>query len=181
MSLTAEFAGVFGLLPPSPDEIAALTSITDVPTAIADMIALPEVQSQVVPVMQMFDLATGHLPIGQTLASMVSADLTQPQLANELIASSTFADFYNGGIPVNPNSPVTTALVDAMFMVGLGHAPTAATEHGFAGMTNEQAFLAIASSAAMTETQTVGIASHLTGAIELVTGYPVGGSGPNTV
>ncbi len=145
------------------------------------MISLPEVQSQVVPVMQMFDLATGHMPIGQTLASMVSADLTQPQLANELVSSSTFANFYNGGIAVDPNAPVTSSLVDAMFLVGLGHTPTAATEHGFAGLTNEQAFLAVASSAAMTETQTVGIAAHLTGAIELVTGYPVGGSGPNTV
>jgi hypothetical protein len=34
----------------------------------------------------------------------------------------------------------------------------------------------------MTETQTVGINTHLTFAVEILTGgVPVGGSGPNTV
>ncbi len=109
----------------------------------------------------MFDLATGHNPNTTTLSSIVSSDLTQPQLASALVASSAFADLYNGGVAVDPNAPVTTSLVDAMFLNGLGHAPTAATEHGFAGLTNAQAFLAIASSDAMTETHTVGIHDYI--------------------
>jgi hypothetical protein len=131
---------------------------------------LPEVQAQVVPVVQMFDLATGHMPIGQTLSDMVSSGLTQPQLAYALVASSTFADFYNGGVAVNPNAPVTSSLVDTMFLVGLGHTPKAATEQGFAGLTNAQAFLAFDTSDTVTQTLAPNVEGCLMQVITLATG-----------
>jgi hypothetical protein len=56
-----------------------------------------------------------------------------------------------------------------MFLVGLGHTPTTTTEHGFAGLTNEQAYLAISASAAMAEIQMVGINNYLHNALAFVT------------
>jgi hypothetical protein len=168
------FTDMLGLPLPDQAELNEFVSIGDYGTVIADIIALPEVQTQVIPVLQMFDLTTGRdNPTFATLSSIDSSGLTQPQLADAFVSSSTFASFYNGGVPVDPNAPVTTSLVDSMFLIGLGHSPTTATEHGFAGLTNEQAFLAIATSAAMTETQTVGIHSYLTNALILVTGAPL--------
>jgi hypothetical protein len=166
------FTNLFGLPPPDPAVLNVFVSIGDYDTVIADIITLPQVQTQVLPVLQMFDLATGHNPTAATLSSIDSSGLTQPQLADVLVASPTFSNLYNGGTPVDPNAPVTTSLVDSMFLVGLGHMPTTATEHGFAGLTNEQAFIAIATSAAMTETQTVGINSYLTSELDLWTNAP---------
>ena len=152
-----------GLPPPQPGIINALEAISDDETAIAIIITLPDVQSQVLPVLQMFDLATGHDYLtSATLSSIVSSDLTQPQLADAFVSSPTFANLYNGGGAVDPNAPVTASLVGEMFYVGLGHTPLASTEQGFAGLTNEQAFLAIATSAAMTAAQASDIDLHLT-------------------
>ena len=182
MGITAQqideaFTNLFGLPPPDPAVLNALVSIGDYDTVIADIITLPQVQAQVLPDLQMFDLVTDHLPTAATLSSIISSGLTQQQLADAFVSSPNFAGLYNGGVAVDPHAPVTTLLVDSMFMVGLGHAPTAATEHDFAGLTNEQAFLAIATSAAMTQTQTVGINSYLTNELDLWTNAPSGRHG----
>jgi hypothetical protein len=113
-------------------------------------------------------------PTGQTLASMVSSGLTQAQLAAAIVASSTFADFYNGGVAVNPNAPVTSSLVDSMFIFGLGHAPSAATEHGFAGLTNAQAFLAFNTSDTVTQTLAPNVEGCIMEVITLATGLIMG-------
>jgi hypothetical protein len=112
------------LPPPGPAEMNALTSIPDSEAAVAAMIALPDVQAKMVPILQMFDLATGHTPTDSTLEGLVTSGLTQPEFADAFVSSSTFADAYNGGVAVNPNAPVTSSLVDAMFLIGLGHTPT---------------------------------------------------------
>src|SRR6185437_7792663 len=126
--------------------LSALESIPDSATTTADIIALPEVQTIDAPIIQMFELATGHDPIGATLASVAESALSPAELASAIVASQAFANNYNGGELVNPNAPVSAGLVDALFLNGLGHAPTAATEAGFAGLTNAQAFLEFSTS-----------------------------------
>lgn len=95
---------------------------------------------------QMFNAALGHLPTWTTLSSMVSSGLTDVQLAIAIVSSQAFADTNNGGIPVDPNGPVNSSVVDSLFQHTLGHLPTQATLEGFEGMTNEQAFYAFATS-----------------------------------
>jgi hypothetical protein len=177
MSLTAHqvdevFSGL-GLPAPGPTNVSAIESIPDNITAELAIEALPEVQTQVVPVVQMFELATGHDPLHGTLANLVGADMTLPQMADALISSQTFANLYNGGAPVNPNVAVTPSLIDAMFLNGLGHVPSAATEQGFAGLTVEQAFLDIATSPTMAAAHASDISLLLTQVGELSAGTPV--------
>ena len=42
--------------------------------ALNDIMSLPEVQSDVIPILAMFDLALGHDPTSATLSSMVQID-----------------------------------------------------------------------------------------------------------
>jgi hypothetical protein len=180
MSLTVEqvdtaFQYALGLPPPSDPVISALTSIPDTLQAIADIVALPEVQAVDAPIVQMFELVTGpdwHDPTLATLSSIASSDLTQSQIATAFVASQTFANNYNGGTLVNPDAPVSVDLVDALFISGLVHAPSVATAEGFMGLTNEQAFLAFATSSTMTAAHAASVNAALTIDIELTTGIP---------
>jgi hypothetical protein len=182
-----EAFAALGLAPPAAGELVAIEAINgpveyanyfqsgqefEFPVAPATPIIaeLPEVQAQVVPVVQMFALATGHMPTGHTLFEMVLSGLTQPQLAYALVSSSTFADFYNGGVALNPDAPVTFSLVDSMFMFGLGHAPSAATKQGFAGLTNAQAFHAFNTSETVTQALAPSVEGYLMQVITLATG-----------
>ena len=70
-----------GLPQPQPAILTALEAIPDDLTAIATLIELPQVQTQVVPVLQMFELATGHNPAGQTLPSIVSSGLNSAAIS----------------------------------------------------------------------------------------------------
>jgi hypothetical protein len=135
--------GVAALLP-------TLDAAPDWPTAIQEIVSLPQVQAQDVRVMQMFDAAIGHVPTFETLGSVVSSNLTALQLATDLVSSQAFANLYNGGALMDPNAPVSHDPVTALFINALGHAPTPATLAGFDGMTNEQAFLAFAASDTVT-------------------------------
>src|ERR1700735_3695061 len=91
-----------GLMPPDPAELFAIESISGnlvlvdyvqsgqefaflVAPATPVIAELPEVQTQVAPVVQMFELATGHDPSQTTLASIVSSDQTAAQLAYDLV------------------------------------------------------------------------------------------------
>ena len=150
-----------GLGPPSPAEVTAIEAVNgpivwvdysqsnqtfEFPALPAAQVIseLPEVQSQVVPVAQMFDVALGYFPLQKTLASMVASDLTESQLATALVSSQAFANVNNGGVLLDPNQPVSAGLVDALFINTLGHPPSVATLDGFEGLTNAQAFLAFA-------------------------------------
>ena len=133
--LTNAFA-VLGLPAPPPSELAALQAAnSSVALAsgipVQDILKLPEIQSHVVPVAQMFDVALGYFPTQATLASLVQSNLTAPELANSIVSSQTFANVNNGGVLLNPNAPISNGLLDALFTNTLGHAPSAATLAGF--------------------------------------------------
>ncbi len=170
-----------GLSSPSPAVLSALESIPDTFQTIDTIFSLPEVQAVDFPIMQMFELATGHDPTPQTLSSIASSALTQSELAAAFVGSQAFANVYNGGALMNPNALATAPFVDAMFLNGLGHAQTPTTEAGFAGLTDAQAFLEFSTSPTMTAVHADDVAAGLHNIVELVVGNPVGGTGPNTV
>jgi hypothetical protein len=183
MSLTAvqvdEVFYSLGLEPPSAPIMTALTSVPDVFQAAADIITLPQVQALVVPVVEMFLLSTGanpHAPTSATLSSIVSSGLSEPQLATAFVSSQVFADNYNGGVLLNPNALVSAGMVDALFLNGLGHPPTAATEAGFAGLTNVQAFVEFATSPTTTAAQASTVDLVLTNIMALAIGLPTDSS-----
>ncbi len=163
-------------LSPSPAEVTALTSIGNTVqsfyTAVSDIVSLPEVQTEVVPVVQMFEAALGHGPTSATLASMVESNLTESQLASAVVSSQTFANVNNGGVLLNPNAPASASLIDVLFINDLGHPPSVATLAGFDGMTNEQAFLAFATSATVTQALAGTVTDTLTAIVNLATGAP---------
>lgn len=176
-----------GLGPPSPAEVTAIEAVNgpivwvdysqsnqtfEFPALPAAQVIseLPEVQSQVVPVAQMFDVALGYFPLQKTLASMVASDLTELQLATALVSSQAFANVNNGGVLLDPNQPVSAGLVDALFINTLGHPPSVATLDGFEGLTNAQAFLAFATSDAVSNSIAPNVQGYLTGVVTLATG-----------
>jgi len=164
-----------GLAPPSSALLASLEGIDDFITAINTIIQLPQVQSSVVPIVAMFDLALGHDPTSATLSSMVESNLSQSQLATDFVSSRAFANVYNGGILLNPDTIITSAndsIITALFVNGLGHPPTQDTLSGFHGLTLAPAFLEFTQSQAVAASATVD--SSLFQILELVTGVPTG-------
>lgn len=167
-----------GLGVPPPAELAALQSadsnseLTSLipPQAIINM---PEITSHVVPVAQIFNVALGYFSHQATLASMVQSDLTAPELATAIVSSQAFANLNNGGLLLNPNAPISTGLVDALFTHVLGHLPSAATLAGFEGMTNAQALLEFSASAAVTDQLASAVSTYLTNVVNLATGFPI--------
>ena len=121
--------------------------------------------NQVIPVAQMFDAALGYFPADPTLVAMVKSSLTEPQLATAIVSSQAFANVNNGGVLLDPNAAVSDSLVEALFIRDLGHVPSAATLAGFNGMTNAQAFLAFATSDAVTQTLATNVQGYLMGVI----------------
>jgi len=160
-----------GLALPSPAELTALEGMNDdYYQAVQTIVSLPEVQTQVLPIVQMFDVALGHAPTQATLASMVSSQLTEPQLASAFVSSQAFANVYNDGLLLNPNSPVTPGFVDALFIQGLGHPPTASTLDGFNGLTVAQALLAFVTSQAASTALASEVDSYASQSVELAVG-----------
>ena len=121
-----EAFAALGLEPPGAAELTAIESINgpiefvdysqsgqqfEFPVLPATPIIaeLPEVQTQVVPVAQMFDAALGHFPADPTLVAMVKSGLTEPQLASAIVSSQAFASVNNGGVLLDPNAAVATA------------------------------------------------------------------------
>ena len=103
-----EAFAAMGLAPPSSALLASLEAIPDTYTALATIIQLPQVQTSVIPIVTMFDLALGHDPTSATLSSMVESNLSQAQLASDFVSSQAFANVYNGGVLLNPNTIVTS-------------------------------------------------------------------------
>ena len=112
----------------------------------------------------MFDLAFGHFPSASTLASMVDSALTLPDLAAAMVGSQTFANTYNGGTLIDPNSPVTAGIVEALYTQALGHAPSQATLNGWlnSGLSVAQAFQAMVTSPSYFATTQLAIEQYLT-------------------
>jgi hypothetical protein len=167
-----------GLAAPDAAELNALENVSDYYQGVQDIVALPEVQTAVAPIVQMFEAALGHAPTAMTLASMVSSQLTEPQLAAAFVSSQAFADVYNGGIPLNPNSPTTPDLVDSLFLRVLEHPPTVATLEGFSDLTSAQAFLAFVTSQTVSTVLCNSVNTYLTQTVELAVGVL---SQPDTV
>ena len=90
----------------------------------------------------------------------------EPQLASAIsVSSQAFASVNNGGVLLDPNAAVSDSLVEALFVRDLGHTPSAATVAGFNGMTNAQAFLAFATSDAVSQTLATNVQGYLMDAI----------------
>jgi hypothetical protein len=159
-----------GLALPGAAELTALENVNDYYQGVQDIVTLPEVQTEVVPVVQMFEAAFGRGPAPTTLASMVSSQLTEPQLAAAFVSSQAFANVFNGGILLNPDSSTPPDIVDSLFIRVLGHAPTVATLEGFSGLTIAQAFQAFVTSQAATAALSNYVDTSLTQTVELAVG-----------
>lgn len=159
-----------GLAFPSTAELTALEGVSDYYQAAQTIAALPEVQTEIVPIVQMFDVALGHAPDQATLASMASSQLDELQLTAAFVSSQTFANLYNGGVALDANSSAVPDVIDALFIRGLGHPPTAATLDGFAGMSVSQAFLAFVSSDTISNTFAGQVGSYVNEQVELAVG-----------
>lgn len=118
----------------------------------------------------MFDVALGHAPTQATLASMVSSQLTEPQLASAFVSSQAFANVNNGGVLLNSNSLVTPEIVDALFIEGLGHPPTVSTLDSFNGLTVAQAFLAFVTSQTTSTALASEVGAYASQSVELAVG-----------
>jgi hypothetical protein len=117
---------------------------------------------------------------------MVQSALSVSQLCSAIVASQTFANVYDGGTPINPNSPVTASIVEALYTHALGHAPTQSTLSGWlnAGLTVAQAFQDMVTSQSYFQTTQSTIEQYLTtaanGAIS-VSGASLAGESANVV
>jgi hypothetical protein len=140
---------------------------------VASLVDSSEAIANVYPILQMFDLAFGHFPAAATLASMVETGLTVSELVGAIVASPTFAITYNGGKLINPNSPVTAAIVEAFYSQALGHAPSQATLNGWlaSGMTVAQAFEDMVTSQSYFATTQLAIEQYLTTAANNNAGF----------
>ena len=120
----------------------ALDSATGDAATVATIVNSAEAITDVYPALQMFDLALGYFPTASTLASMVQSALTLPSLSAAFVASQAFANVYNGGALIDPSSPVTAGVVEALYSQALGHAPTQSTLAGWlnAGLSVAEAF-----------------------------------------
>jgi hypothetical protein len=176
-----------GLGSPSPAEVTAIEAINgpivwvdysesnqviEFPAAPAAVVIaeLPEVQTLVAPVVQMFEAALSHGPTAATLAAMVQSNLSEAQLASAIVSSQAFANINNNGTPLDPNAPMSDGLVEALFIRDLGHAPAEATLAGFDGLTNAQAFLVFASSDTVSQALATNVQASIIQVITLATG-----------
>jgi hypothetical protein len=174
---------------PSSTEVTAalaLDSATGDAATVAAIVDSAEAITNVYPILQSFELAFGYLPQAATLASMVQSALSVSQLCSAIVASQTFANVYDGGTPINPNSPVTASIVEALYTHALGHAPTQSTLSGWlnAGLTVAQAFQDMVTSQSYFQTTQSTIEQYLTtaanGAIS-VSGASLAGESANVV
>ena len=167
---------------PTAAEITASTALdaaTGSNVMTAAIVNSAEAITNVYPILQMFELAFGHFPTAATLASMVQADLNGPQLSTAVVASQTFANVYNGGSLIDPNSPVTSGIVEALYQQALGYAPTQSTLDSWlnSGLTVEQAFQEMVSSQSYFSTTQNNIEQYLT---EAVNNAAAGGASSGT-
>ena len=90
---------------------------------IAALVDSPEAQQNVYPVVQIIDLATGNLPTEGQLAAWVPATesgMSLDQMAKAFVASTAFGNIYNNGTAVDPNSPITASILEAIIQHATG-------------------------------------------------------------
>ena len=87
-------------------------------------------------------------------------------MASALVSSQTFANVYNAGVILNPNTLISAndSIITALFVNGLGHAPTQNTLNGFHGLTLANAFLEFSQS------QAAGISPIVNGSLTAMLG-----------
>jgi hypothetical protein len=121
-----------------------------------------------VPTLEMFQLAFGYFPQNASnLNSIVNSGLTLTQLSDAVVNSQTFANVFDDGVILNPNSVLVpgffgTNFIDALFQSSVGHLPTASTVAGFDGYTISQAFLAFVESQTYYNSQLSVMTQYLT-------------------
>ena len=189
---TAQINGIYEAVlqrAPSSIEVTAALALdlaTGDAATVAAIVDSAEAITNVYPILQTFELAFGYLPQAPTLASMVQSALTVSDLCSAIVASQTFANVYNSGALINPNSPVTASIVQALYTQALGHAPTQSTLSGWlnAGLTVAEAFQDMVTSQSYFDTTQSTFEHYLTaaanGAIS-VYGASVAGDGVNVV
>ena len=136
------------------------------PALISSLVDSTEATTHVYPVLQMFYLASGYFPSASTLASIVQSDLTSAQLSLAMVTSQNFANVYNSGNVVDPNSPVSASIVETLYTQGLGHTPTQTTLNGWLsnGWTVAQAFQEMAISQTYIQASQPAVEQYLTAA-----------------
>ena len=79
-------------------------------------------------------LATQQVPTGHQVVGWDSYEQgggSLDSIAAAFVASTMFANTYNGGIPVDPNSTVTSTIASEIIQNALGHAPTSGQLNGW--------------------------------------------------
>jgi hypothetical protein len=126
------------------------------------------ISPDLVPTLEMFQLAFGYFPQNASnLNSIVNSGLTLTQLSDAVVNSQTFANVFDDGVILNPNSVLVpgsfgTNYIDALFQSSVGHLPTASTVAGFDGYTISQAFLAFVESQTYYNSQLSAMTQYLT-------------------
>jgi phage tail protein X len=127
--VTGAYQAVLQRAPSSGETNAALSidsSIGNV-AALEAVVDSPEAQQYVYPVTQIILLATGNLPTPVQLGGWVPAvksGTSLDDMALAFVASSEFGNTYNGGTAVDPNAPITAAIVSAIIHAATGIAAT---------------------------------------------------------
>ena len=97
---------------------------------------------------QLIELATGDVPTTAQLAAWgnyYESGGSMESIAAAFVASTAFAEAYNNGSPVDPNSPINSVLADEIITHALGSASTAQVDAWAAsGLTVSQVFLSFA-------------------------------------
>ena len=97
---------------------------------------------------QIIELATGNAPTAAQLTAWENdyyADGSIASITSAFVASTAFADAYNNGNPVDPNSPITAALAQGIITHALGSASAAQVDAWAAsGQTVSQVFQSFA-------------------------------------
>ena len=85
-----------------------------------------------------------------------------------IVGSQNFANVFNSGTLIDPNSTVTSAIVIELYNQGLGHPPTQSTLNGWLGTswTMAQAFQEMATSQTYIQNTQAVIQQYLTAAAD---------------
>jgi hypothetical protein len=188
------YQSVLQRLPTNAETTAAISLDSTVGAAgvIASVVDSPEAQYNVYPIVQIIELATLSLPTTHQLAGWVpfveGAGLLQgpsqtnpllDQMAEAFVASDMFGATYNGGTDVNPNAPITAAIVSAIIQAATGIAATQTQINAWVntGLSIDQVFVDFALGDQYTAYLQSAVQQYLTTAVQTA----IGGSGVGVV